>query len=530
MQNMGENKKFFEKNQKYCFSIQSEQILEIETDSLETVDEKKTLATFQQLSSRSRRIGIIFPTKHNLIKNIGTNENTRLEIELNARGCRPIIHEKVVSFMNDFLELKRRSGSFQEKHLYRSGNVDSIPKFVDRLLRKRPLAFLGSRDSFMLRNGVTGADGFETIGGPKERPPLVLKDYLSYDEVSLAALIGVSVPTHFINSGSRGNRGQPEKDGTFEKSGVYTALVGARFEREDQMESKHMLVQPHLNVPEFGYGTGPVAEKIVDPLLQLWAKFYEIDKDLTDSCPGKKRKFASDSFLPEAISLPTVEAHRQEHTSSLKIAEATINPKKKQCVPAVNSILNYFKKQSLPTANSMLNFFRSPCASPSNENAKVKDLEVKNSMHTDLEVKNSMHTELTQYSPCFPTYSEVVSSGPSSRFIKTGYPGHSFLDSLVYKQRLRVTIEPFLLDANERAKSVHRKAYLHVVGLGLGVWQISPAQGKLMVEVYAKILTEQNLPHISDIDFSYFPSDCTNCNGVTDGGIFCPGNENAIRI
>ena len=53
-----------------------------------------------------------------------------------------------------------------------------------------------------------------------------------------------------------------------------------------------------------------VAEKIVDPLLQLWAKFYEIDKDLTDSCPGKKRKFASDSFLPEAISHPTVEAHK----------------------------------------------------------------------------------------------------------------------------------------------------------------------------------------------------------------------------
>ena len=41
--------------------------------------------------------------------------------------------------------------------------------------------------------------GFEAIGSDHEQAPLLLADYLSYDEIQLSALISVAVPTLFVN-------------------------------------------------------------------------------------------------------------------------------------------------------------------------------------------------------------------------------------------------------------------------------------------------------------------------------------------
>ena len=46
----------------------------------------------------------------------------------------------------------------------------------------------------------------------------------------------------------------------------------------------------------------------------------------------------------------------------------------------------------------------------------------------------------------------------------------------VYKQRLALVLEPFFIDASERAKAAGRPAYTHLVGLGLGVWQLCDKQ------------------------------------------------------
>jgi hypothetical protein len=61
--------------------------------------------------------------------------------------------------------------------------------------------FQNSTDFYLLRDGVIrGNGGFEMIGKDEERAPLVLKDYISYDEMQIAALLGVTVPTYFINT------------------------------------------------------------------------------------------------------------------------------------------------------------------------------------------------------------------------------------------------------------------------------------------------------------------------------------------
>jgi hypothetical protein len=40
--------------------------------------------------------------------------------------------------------------------------------------------------------------------------------------------------------------------------------------------------------------------------------------------------------------------------------------------------------------------------------------------------------------------------------------------------------EIFLAEAQDRAAAVGKKAFCHVVGLGLGVWQVDPKQQQIM--------------------------------------------------
>merc|ERR1712048_1214147 len=94
----------------------------------------------------------------------------------------------------------------------------------------------------------------------------MLENYQSYDEMELSALIGMSVPTHFINDGARDNSGKakPMKAGPFERRGVYVGLVGCRFERQNVMESKHMIVSATRDAQP------------VDAMTKAWAKFYDV--------------------------------------------------------------------------------------------------------------------------------------------------------------------------------------------------------------------------------------------------------------
>jgi len=223
---------------------------------------------------------------------------------------------------------------------------------------------------------------------------------LSYDEMAMSALMGVSVPTHFINSGGRFNEGEPGEAGSFADRGVYTGLVGARFEREGHMEWRHMIVTPSQNRPLHGYGSdGDIAQA----MLRAWARFYGVSH--------------------------------------------------------------------------------------------------------------------------FGSYEEA-STDRSRRYLPL-HAGH-YLDATVYRARLRRVIEPFLIDANERARAEGRPAYIHAVGLGLGVWKVSRHQQPIMLDVYANILRDRQLPHITHLDFSWF-GDAKDCGGVPDGGTL-DGAGGPVRI
>ena len=80
------------------------------------------------------------------------------------------------------------------------------------------------------------------------------RDYLTYDEGKLAALLGASTKTVTINRGERLNSGIPSEKDDFEKFGVIIGLVGPRMNKNTVMESQELRVTEEQNTKENGYG------------------------------------------------------------------------------------------------------------------------------------------------------------------------------------------------------------------------------------------------------------------------------------
>lgn len=376
------------------------------TISADDLDLKKTLTenrkTFEQ---KVRPFPLTTNTFDGMVKDItDPKEKEKLLQEHleHAKNTHPILHNKTIQLIEDFLTTKKKYGSKVEKELYKNMTHE---EFITRLLTKRPLTFLNIHDYYILQNGKTGfgatekerheyfvckhenrpqrderesSGGFERIGTDNEDPDLSFRDYISYDEMQISALLGVSTPTHFINDGSRINAGVPGQEGTFTKKGIMVGTVGARFHRAGVMEYPHIIVSKHQNTEENGYG-----KQSKNELLKTWAKFYEIDH--------------------------------------------------------------------------------------------------------------------------FATYEEAKND-TTGRFIKL--KDDTFFDIITYKKRMRMVVEPFLLDAQHRGKQANKKVYVSASGLGLGVWaiqEIKEQQSHFLAEVYAETLEEHDLDHISDIDFTWWP-------------------------
>ncbi|KAI9187905.1 hypothetical protein H9P43_002296 [Blastocladiella emersonii ATCC 22665] len=197
------------------------------------------------------------PTKANRIAELarGSPEAER-EIEAHARGTRIIVPAAAVPVFEAFLARKHASGTRRERELYRDMDWEALAK---RCIACRPLAFYTASDFTVLRTGeeLGGVhDAWRRVGRDDEDPRIPLAEYLSYDEMALSALLGVSVPTRFINAGDRDNCGRPGKPGTFAPYGIYVALVGPRFEVPGLVEHRYLLgrdrdAPPAVHEPEW---------------------------------------------------------------------------------------------------------------------------------------------------------------------------------------------------------------------------------------------------------------------------------------
>ncbi|RYP60534.1 hypothetical protein DL769_008068 [Monosporascus sp. CRB-8-3] len=295
-------------------------------------------------------------------------------IRRDAEGTRIIVHPRYPALVEAFLTHKREYGSSVEKALYAA--PWTWQRQVARLVAKRPLAFLTASDTTRLRDGAHLARGTETqewdrvgtdVEGRNENPALRLAEYLSYDEMMLGSLLGVSGPSQFVNDGNRYNRAGEGAPGTYEPRGVIVGLVGARFERPGRMDSVH-------------------------------------------------------------------------------------------CLPALRGT------QQHPQLTTLFQNFFTGSARPQDQAAAF--------------------------------------------------------DGTMYKARMRVTVDVLLLEANDRALAAGRKAYVYVVGLGLGVWQVDNAQPQLYVEAFAEALgelgTNGGLGSLGTLEFAWINVPAATQRLVTD--------------
>ena len=374
---------------------------------------KGLLGVFDELCRRSAALPYNFPTKHNLIENICLTQSDKETCADFALRTRPVIVSRMVPLLQEFIDIKRRFGSSVEKTLYATLGVETL---LDRLLQKRPLAFMNRNDQFLLKSGLdgAGAETFDRIGCPAEQanpPELRLAELMSYDEIGLAALVSVSTPTFFINDGSRHNMSTIERTRPFLKTGIIVGQVGARFERRYRMEWRHCIVDSDQNTASKGYG------------------------------------------------------RRSEDESETK-----------------NAI-----------------------ASASRQNVHDQKM-----MRAWARFYGMSH---------FPTYEEALSDA-SGRFVtyKGLLAANCLFDKLAYERRMDVAAEILLLEANQRALAESKGAACHIVGLGLGVWQVDHCQSQIYVDCYGKAIRRMQgqLGCIKSIYFSYIRG-VNTCDGVSHG-------------
>ncbi|KAI5644703.1 hypothetical protein NE865_03355 [Phthorimaea operculella] len=240
----------------------------------------------QEVIRRSREFPVMFPI--NTIKLEKLKERRPLErLKKNIVSTYPVIHERVLLLMTHFLIYKREYGSSIEKAFYKDMTV---PDLIDRILKKRAVTFIGPDDSWKLLSGESGEDGWESIGTLQQRPPLLLENCLSYDEMKISSMVYVSGLTECINDGSRHNRGVVSEDG-IEEHAVIIGIIGPRFERESRMEYEDILITEQQNSLENGYGEEVTPTTCLNVLKttyvrnnqsakhmwrQIWAEFYQV--------------------------------------------------------------------------------------------------------------------------------------------------------------------------------------------------------------------------------------------------------------
>jgi len=136
----------------------------------------------------------------------------------------------------------------------------------------------------------------------------------------------------------------------------------------------------------------------------------------------------------------------------------------------------------------------------------------------------------------FPTYTEIKSKymahdkeAREKYYQKSSYysQNSNFLDVDMFAQRIRISIELFLFDADRRAaeykkeKKTKSGAFCHIVGLGTGVWSFVKAeQDRIIVKVTKDVVQKTHLPNIDKIYFAWMHGDAMNESEHVEESIF----------
>lgn len=234
------------------------------------------------------------PTTTNRIGNF-----PRDEIEADARATHILVHPRYPALLASLLAYKRAHGSRYEKELYATMTWKQL---AARFIHCRPLTCMGSSDATLMRDGTVldkkAYQEWDRNGTDLQylNSHLTLENYLSYDEIMLSSLLGVSGPSFFINTGSRRNCAKPAREGSYQSRGIIVGLVGSRFEREHRMDSVHILPPPKPN-----QNTPPLQDPVITTMIQTFFGGIRDSTQEFDVPMYKARtRITADMFLLEA--------------------------------------------------------------------------------------------------------------------------------------------------------------------------------------------------------------------------------------
>lgn len=99
-------------------------------------------------------------------------------------------------------------------------------------------------------------------------------------------------------------------------------------------------------------------------------------------------------------------------------------------------------------------------------------------------------------------YNEVQADG--QRF--TQLDRETKFDKVVMGKRYAISFDTLLLEAEARAARAGKPAYIHVTGIGLGVWKVSKQQEEIFLETFEQRMRalSARLTHIGAVHFSWF--------------------------
>lgn len=103
-------------------------------------------------------------------------------------------------------------------------------------------------------------------------------------------------------------------------------------------------------------------------------------------------------------------------------------------------------------------------------------------------------------------------------------------DNVVMKKRYTIAFDTLLLECEQRAKESGKIAYIHVVGIGLGVWKIAEHQEQIFLATFEQRLLHllEKLTHVGVVHFSWFQlnefgklknGSILKCENHSNGGI-----------
>lgn len=210
--------------------------------------------TIDQLIQQSNAFIIKFPVNYTRTENLKT-DNNKNTLEDYINSAYPLLHEKALELFASWLNQKQRFGNNLERNFYENF---TILELVERFLTKRVVTFYGNNDWYLLRDGISGKSGWETIGTLNETAPLTLENYLSYDEIKLSALLSVSSKSYFL-----------DKKNKINSNGIVIGGIGPRLDKEFVMEYCEIMKTKTQNTHEHGYG-----ESFVPTLEGIILNFY----------------------------------------------------------------------------------------------------------------------------------------------------------------------------------------------------------------------------------------------------------------